>query len=230
MKEARNKSTGPMVPPERLQALADGVFAIVMTLLVLELGVPVIAESSAHKGLAQGLLEMWSKLLIYALSFLILGIFWLIHHIIFDAIKRYDSTLIWLNILFLMFVALIPFSTSLFGEYGAERITALVYGINQLLIFNMGWALWSYATGKHRLVESDLDSDIIKGAKIMGLIYTLIMLTAIVISFFNPIISFFIYGLMVLIIILGTVLGKTEMVTIWPVARKTRGAEHTRPR
>jgi len=217
-----------MVPPERLQTLADGVFAIVMTLLVLELGVPVIAETSAHKGLGQGLLEMWPKFLIYGLSFLILGIFWLIHHLIFDAINRYDTTLIWLNILFLMFVALIPFSTSLFGEYGAERITALVYGVNMLLIFNMGWALWSYATGKHRLVESDLDPDLVKGGKIMGLIYTLIMLPAIVISFFNPVLSFFIYGLMVLIIIFATVLGRSEMVMSWPVTHKNRGEEYTR--
>jgi uncharacterized membrane protein len=228
MKEPNNKSTGPTVPPERLKALADGVFAIVMTLLVLELGVPVIAETSAHKGLAQGLLEMWPKFLIYGLSFLILGIFWLIHHIIFDAIKRYDTTLIWLNILFLMFVALIPFSTSLFGEHGADRVTALVYGVNMLLIFNMGWALWSYASAKHRLVDSDLGPDLVKGGKVMGLIYTLIMLPAIVISFFTPVISFFIYGLMVLVIILATVLGKTEMVTIWPVTRKSGGGEYTR--
>lgn len=228
MKESRNNNTGPKVPPERLKALADGVFAIVMTLLVLELGVPVIAETSAHKGLGQGLLEMWPKFLIYGLSFLILGIFWLIHHLIFDAIKRYDTTLIWLNIIFLMFVALIPFSTSLFGEHGAERITALVYGINQLLIFNMGWAIFSYATGKHRLVEHDLDPDLAKGGKIMGLIYTLVMLPAIVLSFFNPVISFSIYSLMVVIIIIATILGKSEMVMIWPVTRKSGGGEHTR--
>ncbi len=188
---------------------------------VLELGVGEIAKTSSNKELIHGLLEMWPKFLIYGLSFLILGVFWVIHHSIFDAIKRYDTTLIWINILFLMFVALIPFSTALFGKFGAMPITALIYGVNMLLIFNSGWAIWAYVTGKHRLVDRDIDPALVRGASLMGLVYTLIMIPAICISFFNPAISFIIYALIVVIFIISTALGRGEIVMTLPAAPKS---------
>jgi len=218
MKIPRYITADPAVSPERLKTLADGVFAIVMTLLVLELSVEGIARTSINRELIQGLQTMWPKFLIYGLSFLILGVFWVIHHSIFDAIKGYDTTLIWINILFLMFVSLIPFSTSLIGKFGVLPITALIYGVNLLLLFNLGWALWAYATAKKRLVENDLDPVLIKGGNLMGVIYTIIMLTAIGISFLNPIISFLIYGCIVLILIVSTALGKGEIAMSFPVA------------
>jgi uncharacterized membrane protein len=222
-KYIRSESTGS---PERLRTLADGVFAIVMTLLVLELGVEEIAKTSANKELIHGLLEMWPKFLIYGLSFLILGIFWVIHHVLFDFIKRNDTPLIWLNILFLMFVALIPFSTSLFGKFGAKQITALIYGVNMLLLFNSGWAIWAYATGKHRLVDSDLDPDLIKGGSLMGLVYTLIIIPAIVMSFIKPIVSFYIYIFIVIVFITSTALGRGEIVMSMPITPKPKKNEY----
>jgi len=207
--------------PDRLQTLADGVFAIVMTLLVLELGVEGIAETANNAGVVHGLLEMWPKFLIYGLSFLILGIFWLIHHSVFIWIKHYNDTLIWLNILFLLFVALIPFSTALFGEYGAMQVTALVYGCNMLLIFCSGWAIWAYVTGKRRLVEEGLNPALVRGGSLMGLVYTIIMLSAVGISFVNPIISFFIYGFIVVAFIILTALGRQELVMTMPTAPKS---------
>jgi uncharacterized membrane protein len=213
----------PTSSPARLQALADGVFAIVMTLLVLELGVGGIAKTANNKEVVQGLLEMWPKFLIYGLSFLILGVFWVIHHTLFDAIKRYDTTLIWLNILFLMFITLIPFSTALFGAFGTMQITALAYGVNMLLIFNSGWAIWAYVTGKRRLVDQDLDPALVKGGSLMGLVYALIMIPAIGVSFVNPAISFFIYGFIVVAFIISTALGRGEIVMSLPAAHKPGG-------
>lgn len=206
--------------PIRLQALADAIFAIAMTILVLELSLPLIMETSAKVGPTQILLEIWPRLLMYGLSFLILGMFWLIHHMVFDAIKVYDTTLVWINIIFLMFIVLIPFSTSLFGTYGVERMTALVYGCNILLSFGLAWALYFYSTRHHRLIDSDVDPDFIKGGNIMGFIYFLIILIAVCISFISPIVSFFIYGLIVVVFIVATMLGKWWVVTVWPVARK----------
>ena len=101
-----------------------------MTLLVLESSVPVVTEEGVALG--ELLLEMWPELLMYVLGFLVLGVYWLIHHMIFDAIERYDTTLAWLNITFLVFSVLIPFSTALVVEHGATTATALVYGLNML--------------------------------------------------------------------------------------------------
>lgn len=206
----------------RIEGLSDAIFAIVMTILVLELSVPLIVGSPINAEPTQMLLYMWPRLLVYGLSFLILGMFGLMHSMIFDNIKFSDTTLAWINIIFLMFVALIPFSTSLFGAYGIEQVTTLVYGCNVLLCFGLAWALWLYASGSHRLVDSDLDPDLIKGANMMGLIYFLITLFAISISFVNPIVSFSIYGLIVAFFIVCTMLGKWWVAMTFPTARKTK--------
>jgi uncharacterized membrane protein len=214
-----------LISPERLKTLADGVFAIVMTLLVLELSVPVFAGKSVNAELSHKLLEMWPEFLIYALSFFILGIFWLIHHSLFSAVTHYDTTLVWLNITFLMFVSLIPFSTALTGKNGLTTVTAVVYGVNMLLLFNLGWSIWAFITGKRRLVDKDIDPILVKGGNLMGLAYSLIMLPAIGISFLDPRISFLIYGLIVAAIIITSMLGKGEIAMVMPVSGKKENKE-----
>ena len=99
--------------PHRLESLTDAVFAIVMTILVLELSVPAIAEGSAHAGLWSRLIDMWPKFLSYGVTFLMLGFMWIFHHRQFSHIRRLDNVFAWINIFALMFVALLPFSTSL---------------------------------------------------------------------------------------------------------------------
>jgi uncharacterized membrane protein len=223
--ELSRGDTSSLISPERLKTLADGVFAIVMTLLVLELSVPVITGKSGNAELTHKLLEMWPEFLIYALSFFILGVFWLIHHSIYSAVTHYDTTLVWLNIIFLMFVSLIPFSTALAGKNGFNTMTSVVYGVNMLLLFNLGWSSWAFITGKRRLVEKDIDPALVKGGSLMGLVYSLIMLPAIGISFVDPRISFIIYGLIVGVFIITSMLGKGEIAMIVPVSSEEKEQE-----
>ena len=211
---------GPTVSPARLQALADGVFAIVMTLLVFDLSVPTVEAAQDSAGLGPALRDMWQDFLGYVLSFLVLGVFWLIHHMLFDSIRRYDTTLIWLNVTFLMFAAFIPFSTALFGTHGATTLTAIVYGLNMLVLFDMGWAIWSYAAGNHRLVDSDVGEDLVRGGKAMGRIYSLVMLVPILMALAFPVVSFVLYATVVVTFIAATLLGRWEMVTVWPSSRR----------
>jgi len=133
--------------------------------------------------------SMWPKFLAYLLSFLIAGIFWLVHHSIFDAIKYYDSTLAWINIFFLLFVALIPFSTSLLGEYFLQKTSAIIYGIHLLFMFLGGFSLWTYSTWKKILVVPDLNPGLVRGAKRMGYIYFVILAIAILFALLIPLIS-----------------------------------------
>ena len=139
------------------------------------------------------------------------------HHFIFDSVIRYDAALSWINIFFLMCTGLIPFSTALFGAYGAETITAFVYGINMFFGFLGLWALWLYATGKHRLVDAELEQDLIKGGNLMAIVYLVIILVALGLSFLNPVISFIMYFLIVVAVIILTAMGKVELVTTMPV-------------
>lgn len=203
----------PTIPPHRLEALADGVFAIVMTLLVFQLAVPLATEPGS---LESHLAKMWPDFLIYALSFLVLGVFWLVHHLVFDAVERYDTTLIWLNILFLMLASVIPFSTGLFVEHGAIRVTALIYGINMALVFATAWAIFSYATTGHRLASSDLDPEIVRGGRRMGFLYMTLMLVAVSVSIVSPVAAYLLYGIFVVTIIVFTMAGRAEVVVILP--------------
>ena len=84
-------------PTQRVEALTDGVFAIVMTLLVLELSIPVISGTSAGTLLTHRLIEMWPKYLSYVVSFLVLGLWWLYHHGVFENINRVDGRLLYYN-------------------------------------------------------------------------------------------------------------------------------------
>jgi uncharacterized membrane protein len=207
--------------PHRLIALTDGVYAIVMTILVLELSVPLVMETAVNKELSHGLLEMWPEFLIYGISFLVLGVFWWMHHFIFDIVKRHDAALSWINIFFLMCTGLIPFSTALFGAYGAVRITALVYGANMFFGFLGLVALWLYVTRNNRLVGSDFDPDLKKGGNRMAIGYLATILVAICIALLSPVISFIMYFLIVAAVIILTAIGKQEFVTTLPVSQKS---------
>ncbi len=223
MKLKKVDVSGLIASPERLKTLADGVFAIVMTLLVLDLSVPAVKGSSANSDLLHRLAEMWPEFLIYGLSFMILGVFWVIHHSIYADVKRYDTTLVWLNIVFLMFVSLIPYSTSIVGKNGFITVTAVIYGINMLLLFNLGWATFAFTTGKRRLVGEDYDPRIITGGKRMGFVYTMIMLPAIAVAFVHPKVSFIVYALFVLAFIFITILGRGDVAMIMPVPAVSEG-------
>jgi uncharacterized membrane protein len=111
---------------ERLVFFSDAVFAIAITLLALEIRLPELHDPSAA-GLSEALLGLWPKFSSFAISFWIVGTLWLGHHRIFHHIKRYDRRLLLINLLLLMWVALMPFSGSLLGEYGGYRVSVIVY-------------------------------------------------------------------------------------------------------
>lgn len=111
----------------RLEAFSDGVFAIVITLLVLELRVP-----QAHSGaeLVQGLWDLWPKFVSFVVSFLYVTIYWINHHQLFHMLKKTNRGLFWLNSLFLMCLTFIPFPTALIGSYPNEPASAVFYGLS----------------------------------------------------------------------------------------------------
>jgi uncharacterized membrane protein len=149
----------------RIEALTDGVFAVVMTLLVLDISVPQISSHYAIDSVAAGtellkrLFDLWPKILSFGISFVILAIYWVAHHRQFHYIKQSNRTLIWINIMFLMATCLVPFSTSLLGEYREQEISILVYGGNSIVIASVLYVQWKYVTtSRHgRLLDENLD-------------------------------------------------------------------------
>jgi uncharacterized membrane protein len=167
----------------RLEAFSDGVFAIVITLLVLDLKVPHMVDGAVSRELPHELLDLWPNFLSYAFSFVIVGVYWVGHHAAFSVVRRVDRNLLWLNILFLLCVAFIPFPAALLGEYPAQRIAIVVYGLTQIVTGFALLGLWQYATRGHRLVERGTDPRLIHRYTHRILINPVVYSTAILVSF-----------------------------------------------
>jgi uncharacterized membrane protein len=189
------------LPVHRIEALSDGVFAIAMTLLVLELHVPELVDG-AEGGLGRALLHMWPKLVSFALGFVLLGSFWVGQHYQLHYVRRTDRALLWLNLGLLLVCSLVPFGVALLGHYWANPVVCAVYG--GLLVSAGGclYATWSYATTNHRLVAPSLPAATIgalRGRIALGLLgYGL----GLALSFVAPLASIVVYGLMPLLYLL----------------------------
>ena len=152
----------PTMAKNRVEPFSDGIFAIAATLLVLELHVP---GPGAEGGLARALREEWPSFASYVVSFAIIGIIWVNHHTVLDHLARIDRTVLFLNLLLLLWVALLPFPTNLLATYmreggSDERIAGLVYTANMALMgFSFG-TLWRYAVRRGLLSEGLSDAEI----------------------------------------------------------------------
>jgi len=168
----------------RIEALADSIFAIAMTLLVLTLTLPDMAQTKLS--LSQLLADQWPKFFNYALSFLLLAIFWIVHHQQFHVIRRTDRRHVWINIGILMFVALMPFSTDIAGDYSGETLAELVFSANLMILGLLFLLNWWYACWHHRLVDHDLDREtIIRGIR-RNCVTPAVAAISMVLSFFIP--------------------------------------------
>jgi uncharacterized membrane protein len=142
---------------ERTIAFSDAVFAIAMTILVLELHVPEVEPDA----LPAALLALVPGYLTFALSFVVVGVIWLSHHRKFSVIVRYDQTLLRINLLMLLLVASLALPTALLGRFGDQAISAVVYAA---LIAGIGFlmtTLWVYAWHR-RLIDERVDVDVFR--------------------------------------------------------------------
>jgi uncharacterized membrane protein len=170
---------------DRIVNLSDGIFAIAITLLVLDIRVPTIPENLVASELPGELLSLWPRYLGYFLSFVSISVFWMIHHAIFRPIRAYDRTLLYLNFLFLMVVAFVPFPTALLGEYGNHQLPVAIYAATlatgRLLLTAIHW----YSTRNGRLLAELQDPTMVRFFLIRGLTISAMFLISIGISFFS---------------------------------------------
>ena len=118
----------------RIEAFSDGVFAIIVTLLVLELHVPELHHSSSVSELAQGLRDLLPKFFSWLVSFIIVCKFWLNHHHLLNQAAHADYGMVWLNSIFLMFQSFVPFPTALMGEHPDNPLAVSLFGV--VMAFN----------------------------------------------------------------------------------------------
>lgn len=146
---------------ERLEALVDGIFAIVMTLLVMAVVVPQRHEVLVKIGFETMLMSRLHNIANYALSFILLAIFWVQHHEQSHFIKRTNHTHIWINVFILLFVALFPFSTSLVSEFPDKDLAEMFFGLNMFIVGLLFYVNWIYATKNRHLVDDTATDGII---------------------------------------------------------------------
>ena len=171
----------------RSEGLTDGIFAISMTILVLSFeGVLHNPIVMSEKEFLDKIIRLLPDLLHYIESFILLGVFWFLHHQQFHYIKRTDAVLVFINILGLMFVGLVPFTTVMVSDYGQLLPAALLFEINLLLAGIMFFIHWMYATKNNHLVEKHLDRAVVKYYMARNLIIPIVSLCAIGVSFLNP--------------------------------------------
>ncbi|WP_048181853.1 TMEM175 family protein [Methanoculleus sediminis] len=155
--DAREAGVPPGYPKNRAEALTDGIFAFAMTLLVLSLDVPEGLRDPSDAAIAATLVGQVPALFHYFLAFFILASFWIAHHAQVDRLRQIDRTFLWINIAALMFVALVPFSVSLVGDYPGGTFAVVTFEANLLVIGLLFAAQWGYAAHNRRLVRPGTD-------------------------------------------------------------------------
>lgn len=148
----------------------------------------------------------------FAISFLVVGSYWWGHHRMFRVIRRYDETLLWLNILFLLCVAFIPFASAVLGEHGNQRSAALFYSLVIIATGLVETLLWVYAARGHRLVEARLSSRAIRLATLRQLAAPAVFLLALPLALIHPYLAMATWG------------------AIYPLTAVLRRAERVGPR
>jgi uncharacterized membrane protein len=175
----------------RLEALGDGIFSVAMTILVIELELPRIINGSWN-GFLDALHHIWPSLLCYMISFIVLGIMWFGHRMMFEYIARTNRYFIFLGVLFYMVVCLVPFSTRFLAQALSWQ-SIMVYGVNLSLCNLTLYAQWLYGINRKTLMEIELPEEVRKEARILFLLSPVVYSIAILISFWAPLVSLIIY-------------------------------------
>ena len=149
---AADRKPGTRYASERLIAFTDAVMAVAITLLVLDLKLP---EGLSDDALFVAIPGLSHALWCYVLSFIVIGVLWMAHHNQFSHIRRVDGVLLWLNLFFLMAVALIPFVTSVMSEHGSRAADHALRGVLMMSCL-LSAAMWGYASRQPELMAADV--------------------------------------------------------------------------
>ena len=188
-------------PTNRVQALVDGIFAVAMTILVLDLHVPTLGAQVSEAGLLSALESQLPQVLSVMSGFVILGTLWIGHHYQFHYIQRSNRALLWINLAFLLSISLLPFVVDLLTTYGAMRVTCVLYGVTLVLAMTCLLVQWLYAAGppRRRLVGSNLPSVVFVGLRNRVLMGVIGYGTASVLALVAPLASLICYAAMPLL-------------------------------
>jgi uncharacterized membrane protein len=179
----------------RILTFSDGVFAFAITLLILDIKLP---ANTSKADLGSALIALWPNYLAFFLSFVVIGLYWSAHIRLFREIVRYNQNLIWLNLLFLLFIVVIPFSTSVLSLH-LIHLSVIVYATLMACAGYMHTLLRIYAGSNHRLVSKRYSPSYIRRGILFSLFAPVGFTVSIVIAFVNAVAAI-VFWVMILVV------------------------------
>src|SRR5205823_9276689 len=168
---------------DRIAFFSDAVFAIAITLLILNIRLP---SNLPENRLAGALASLGSLYFSFGLTFIVIGAKWMAHHRTFRYVRAYDDTMIFLNLLLLLTVAFLPFPSFVLGIYGDGAAATIFYAAAMSVSGLLGTLLWLYASKDHRLIDPDLNPHTIRYYTGRGLSLTAVFAVSIPVAAFAP--------------------------------------------
>jgi uncharacterized membrane protein len=169
----------------RVLALSDGVFAIAMTLLAIDLILPEIRGGLVSQALAQELFDLVPKFFAFALAFYLVLVKWMAHRRMFAVVTRVDSTLLWLNGFFLLWIAFMPVPTAALGRYPSEPLALIFFGVTQIITTAVQWGMWLYITGGRRLIAASVNDETIRFFNVRNAVQIALLAIVTLVAVFN---------------------------------------------
>ncbi|OIB58488.1 TMEM175 family protein [Natrialba sp. SSL1] len=171
---------------DRMEGLSDGLFAIVLTLLVLQFEVPDVSAGELPGAIA----DQETLLFSYLLSYLVVGVYWIVHHNLFRNIVDHDRILLWLNLLFLLSISFLPYPTEIMGLYGTQFAWVL-YATNIILVGTFLTFVWSYAA-RSGFVADEIDDWTARLVTVRGLIAPAVFVLSVGVALVDLSLAFFV--------------------------------------
>ena len=196
MRHRLRKPIGAGFETTRIEALADGIFAVAMTLLVLDVKLPDGETYASNHDLIQRMLSLEHHYVIYLVSFIVLGMFWVAHHAHFHYIRYVDHTLLWINLMFLFVITSVPFGTDLLGDHNQLTFPYFYYGTKVLVLSGFLIAQLIYLRRHPELAQPTLTTAVARRIFVRTAIFAMVPLLSIAAVFYNMRLALYLYLLL----------------------------------
>jgi uncharacterized membrane protein len=201
-REEPRPPSGPGAPgmaKGRIEALTDGIMAVAMTILVLDLKFDGTEAISADAHLVRHLVEIERTFTVYLVSFVVLGMYWIAHHLQFHYVRRVDRGVMWINLAFMLLVTVVPFTTSIMIDYENLRVPVVMYGANQLLLSAMLLANLAYIGRRPALCEPTLTPQVAGAIRRRLLLFSAVPALSMAVALVSTRAALYLYFLMAVV-------------------------------
>ena len=175
----------PKVKPEHVVSFGDAIFAFAITFMTLSIDIPDLPANLTESQLISALYDMYPQVESYIISFAVIAIFWVSYHQVFNFIKESHISMVYLNLLFLLFITFLSVTTSLVINYGSYQIPYVLYCILVIMTSSLLALIWWFGTKDYRLIDKNVHPLFIRGLMVNLLLVPFVFAISILVSFFD---------------------------------------------